>query len=57
VTLVHWCMVAWGSLCCVAFQRVSGMAKPLIPLAVLAPQLVWLVYVTRSADRAGITRW
>ena len=57
VTLVHWGMVVWGGLCCLAFQAVSGTAKPLVPLAVLLPQVAWLVYVTRSAGRAGITRW
>jgi UDP-GlcNAc:undecaprenyl-phosphate GlcNAc-1-phosphate transferase len=57
VTLVHWGMVVWGGLCCLAFQAISGAAKPLVPLAVLLPQLVWLVYVTRSAGRSGITRW
>ena len=57
VTLVQWGMVLWGGVCCLAFEAVSGIAKPLIPLAVLLPQFIWLVYVTRSARRSGITRW
>jgi UDP-GlcNAc:undecaprenyl-phosphate GlcNAc-1-phosphate transferase len=57
VTLVQWAMVGWGGLCCVAFQTISGPAKPLVPLAVLCPQFIWLVYVTRSTKKAGITIW
>jgi hypothetical protein len=57
VTLVHWGMAIWGGLCCIAFETISGPMKPLVPLAVLLPQAVWLVYVTRSARNAGITIW
>ncbi len=57
VTLVHWGMVVWGGLCCLGFQTVNGAAKPLVPLAVLVPQILWIVYVARSAGRSGITRW
>jgi UDP-GlcNAc:undecaprenyl-phosphate GlcNAc-1-phosphate transferase len=57
VTLVHWGMVAWGGLCCVAFQAIQGPAKPLIPLAVVIPQIAWLVYVARTAQRAGLPEW
>jgi UDP-GlcNAc:undecaprenyl-phosphate GlcNAc-1-phosphate transferase len=57
VTLVHWGMVAWGGLCCVAFHISSGGFKPLIPITVLLPQLIWLAYVKSSASRAGIARW
>jgi len=57
VTLVHWGMVAWGGLCCVAFQAIQGPAKPLIPLAVALPQFAWLIYVVRTARRAGLPGW
>jgi hypothetical protein len=54
---VQWAMVVWGGLCCLAFQAVTGPVKPLLPLAVIVPQMAWLIYVTQSAKRAGITRW
>jgi UDP-GlcNAc:undecaprenyl-phosphate GlcNAc-1-phosphate transferase len=57
VTLIAWGMVGWGGLCCVAFEVAIGPAKPLVPLAVLVPQLAWLGYVLRKTRRAGITRW
>jgi UDP-GlcNAc:undecaprenyl-phosphate GlcNAc-1-phosphate transferase len=57
ITIVQWAMVVWGGLCCLAFQAVTGPVKPLLPLAVIVPQMAWLIYVTQSAKRAGITRW
>ena len=57
VTLVHWGMVGWGGLCCIAFETAIGPVKPIIPLGVLLPQFAWLAYVTRSAGKAGITVW
>jgi UDP-GlcNAc:undecaprenyl-phosphate GlcNAc-1-phosphate transferase len=57
VTLVHWAMVVWGGVCCIAFEAVSGRTKPLIPLAVVLPQVAWLIYVSRTAQRAGLPKW
>jgi len=57
VAAVHWGMVLWGGLCCMGFQAVHGAAKPAVPFFVVVPQLVWLTYVIRSAQRAGLTRW
>jgi UDP-GlcNAc:undecaprenyl-phosphate GlcNAc-1-phosphate transferase len=57
VTLVHWSMVVWGGLCCFAFGAVQGPIKPLIPAAIMLPQIVWLIYVRGKAARAGLTRW
>jgi UDP-GlcNAc:undecaprenyl-phosphate GlcNAc-1-phosphate transferase len=57
VTLLHWGMVVWGGLCCLAFGAASGPLKPLIPCVVILPQLGWLVYVTHAAERAGLTKW
>jgi len=57
VTLIHWAMVAWGGMCCLGFAAMSGPGKPLVPLAVAVPQAVWLWYVLRKAQRAGLTEW
>jgi UDP-GlcNAc:undecaprenyl-phosphate GlcNAc-1-phosphate transferase len=57
VTLVQWGMVMWGGLCCIGFGAVHGHAKALVPLCVIPPQVVWLIYVGRAAKRAGLTRW
>ena len=45
ITLVHWGMVAWGGVCCLAFQVASGSWKTALPAAVLLPQLLWLALV------------
>jgi UDP-GlcNAc:undecaprenyl-phosphate GlcNAc-1-phosphate transferase len=57
VTLVHWAMVMWGGLCCLAFSAVQGHMKPLIPAAIMLPQITWLIYVRRTAAQAGLTQW
>jgi UDP-GlcNAc:undecaprenyl-phosphate GlcNAc-1-phosphate transferase len=57
VTLIQWSMVGWGGLCCTLFQTISGPTKPLIPLAVLIPQVIWLAYVSNAAAKADIRKW
>ena len=57
VTLVHWAMVVWGGLCCLAFASAGARWKPAAVLAVLVPQLVWLAYVTVRTRRAGLGAW
>jgi len=57
VTLVHWGMVVWGGACCIGFDAMNGPAKTLVPLCVALPQIGWLIYVRRSAKRAGLPRW
>ena len=57
VTEIHWAMVVWGWLCCSAFAAAAEPWKPLVPLAVLGPQCVWLAFVTNAARRAGVSRW
>ena len=57
ITLIYWAMVGWGGLCCAVFEASSGPWKPLLPLAVMLPQALWLVVVLVWARRAGIERW
>ena len=49
VTIIHWAMVAWGALCCLAPGRPVEL--------VLLPQALWLFYVRRLALHSGIQRW
>ena len=57
IAMLHWGFAAIGGLVCIGFEAVPGMAKVLLPLLVLPPQLAWLAYVTVLARRAGIGRW
>ncbi len=58
ITLVHWGMVGWGWLCCLAFASTAGVWKPAIPLCMLlAPQLIWLAFVTNAAQQKGLKNW
>ena len=54
VTAIHWGFAGLGGLACLAFIRVPGAAKPFIPLLLIAPQLVWAIWVLRRAKRAGL---
>jgi len=57
VTLIHWGFAVFGGLCCVAFLRVSGEWKLVTLCAIVPPQLTWLGFVVRAADRKGIEQW
>ena len=57
ITLVYWSMVGWGGLCCLAFQESRGPWKPVLPLAVLLPQMLWLALVVRWTRQADIRVW
>jgi len=57
ITLTHWGFVLWGGLCCVLFVAAQGLAKPLLVLLVLPPQLAWMAFVTFRAHRALLGRW
>ncbi len=57
VTLVHWAMVAWGGVCCLAFEAACGVWKPLLPFAVLVPQALWLTLVLVWSRRAQLLVW
>ena len=54
VTAIHWGFAGLGGVACLAFIRVPGAAKPFIPLLLIAPQLVWTIWVLRRARRAGL---
>jgi UDP-GlcNAc:undecaprenyl-phosphate GlcNAc-1-phosphate transferase len=49
VTLIHWAMVAWGGVCCLAPGRPVAL--------VVLPQLAWLAFVTTKASRVRLGRW
>jgi UDP-GlcNAc:undecaprenyl-phosphate GlcNAc-1-phosphate transferase len=57
VTMLHWGFAALGGVACLVFINASTEAKPVVPLLLLIPQLVWLVTVWLLARRAGIGRW
>jgi UDP-GlcNAc:undecaprenyl-phosphate GlcNAc-1-phosphate transferase len=57
ITAIYWGFAAWGGLVCIAFDALPGLAKVLLPLAVLPPQGAWLAYVTMRARRARIGAW
>lgn len=57
VTLIHWGFAVFGGLCCLVFLRVSGGWKLVTLCAIVPPQLAWLGFVVRTADRKGIEQW
>jgi UDP-GlcNAc:undecaprenyl-phosphate GlcNAc-1-phosphate transferase len=57
VALIHWGFAVFGGLCCLAFLRVSGGWKLIVPAITVAPQVVWLGFVVFRARREQIGRW
>jgi len=57
VTLVHWSFAAFGGACCLSFIAAPSSYKPLVPLTTLPPQAIWLWFVARRAEAAGLGRW
>jgi UDP-GlcNAc:undecaprenyl-phosphate GlcNAc-1-phosphate transferase len=57
VTLIHWGFALFGGVCCLVFLVTPTPWKPFVPLLALAPQLVWLGWVTRRAQMAGLGHW
>ena len=57
VALTHWGFAALGGLACLAFIAAPASLKPLLPLALLVPQLAWTLFVAARARRAGLGRW
>jgi UDP-GlcNAc:undecaprenyl-phosphate GlcNAc-1-phosphate transferase len=57
VTLIHWAFAVFGGLCCLAFLRVSGGWKLIVPAMTLPPQIVWLGFVVAQARCKEIGRW
>jgi UDP-GlcNAc:undecaprenyl-phosphate GlcNAc-1-phosphate transferase len=57
VTLVHWGFAVWGGVCCLLFIAAPPPVKPVVPLLTLPPQAMWLRYVMRRAQAAGLRRW
>ena len=57
IAMLHWGFAALGGLVAIAFQHVGPVAKPLLALAVLLPQILWAMYVARLARHAGLKSW
>ena len=57
VSAIYWTMAGWGGACCVAFGLVPVPLKPIMPFIALAPQPVWLAYVSGRARRANLASW
>jgi UDP-GlcNAc:undecaprenyl-phosphate GlcNAc-1-phosphate transferase len=57
VAILHWSFACMGGLACIGFSLVPSDMKPLIPVLLLVPQLVWLGYVVARARQAHIGRW
>jgi UDP-GlcNAc:undecaprenyl-phosphate GlcNAc-1-phosphate transferase len=57
VAMLHWGFAVLGGLACLLFVNASTEAKPLVPLLLVIPQLIWLGTVWLLARRAGIGRW
>ncbi len=57
VAVLHWAFAALGGVVCLLFVAAPSRFKPLLPLLLLPPQLVWLGLVVRRARRAGLGRW
>lgn len=57
VTLVHWGFAFWGGLCCLVFIDAPSSVKPLVPLLILPPQLIWLCIVVAKARKAALGHW
>ncbi|MBS0560457.1 MAG: undecaprenyl/decaprenyl-phosphate alpha-N-acetylglucosaminyl 1-phosphate transferase [Proteobacteria bacterium] len=57
VTLVHWLFAVLGGLACVWFVHAPSALKPVIPLLLVLPQLIWLAAVALMARRAPGNPW
>jgi UDP-GlcNAc:undecaprenyl-phosphate GlcNAc-1-phosphate transferase len=57
VALAHWGFAALGGVACLGFIAAPTPLKPLLPVALLLPQLVWTLDVAARARRAGLGRW
>ncbi len=57
VAIVEWAFAAIGGIVCITFIHTPPSLKPLVPLLLIPPQLVWLAYVTGRARRADLGRW
>ena len=57
VAMLHWGFAALGGIDCLAFIQAAPAFKPLLPLALLVPQLLWTGYVVARARRAAIGPW
>ncbi len=57
VALVHWGFAALGGVACLGFIAAPTPLKPLLPIALLVPQLVWTLHVAARARQTRLGRW
>jgi UDP-GlcNAc:undecaprenyl-phosphate GlcNAc-1-phosphate transferase len=57
VAVMHWGFAGLGGVACVGFIAAPTPLKPLLPFALLLPQLLWTLHVAARARLAGIGRW
>jgi UDP-GlcNAc:undecaprenyl-phosphate GlcNAc-1-phosphate transferase len=57
IAVIHWGFAVLGGLICFAFIDATPAFKPLLPLALLVPQLAWAGYVVARAHHAAIGPW
>ena len=57
VAVVHWGFAALGGIAALGFVAAPSGWKPVLPLLLLGPQLVWLGLVVGRARRARLGRW
>ena len=57
IAAAHWGFAALGGLACLGFIAAPAVVKPLLPFALLLPQLAWTLHVAALARRARIGRW
>jgi UDP-GlcNAc:undecaprenyl-phosphate GlcNAc-1-phosphate transferase len=57
VAAIHWGFAALGGLACLGFLAAPGGLKPLVPFALLLPQVAWTLLVISRARRARLGSW
>jgi UDP-GlcNAc:undecaprenyl-phosphate GlcNAc-1-phosphate transferase len=57
IAALHWGFAAIGGIVAIAFTAGPSIAKPVLPLLLLIPQLAWLGYVVMRARHRDIGPW
>ena len=57
IALVHWGFAALGGIAALGFVAAPAALKPLLPAALVLPQLGWLMLVAARARRANLGSW
>ncbi len=57
IAVLHWAFAAFGGGVAILFTGAPTAIKPVLPLLLVIPQVVWLVYVVARARRTDIGPW